>query len=250
MFTDREKELFEKTIEHWKSMYNWAYTAPAANDLVSYKRVVNAIGEGFDTGYCPLCKTYRDNFRTNGPICGECPLFKEVGQCGKSNDNLYPDTRDKNWSQWTTAAEKFIKQLQSILDKNTKVEIDWGKPVMDIETGNTVTFEECRRIFQDNTYPYFVTIDGIGSHTRKQRVKNVPEVEYKPVKKGDRIMIEGREYLLCTTDGMHISLINTSTGNHWGDSVRVASTTTISFDEFTNLVGVNWKEVYRTLKRR
>lgn len=175
MFTDEERKLFEETIAHWKRMHKWAYTEPTAIDPVYYLRMLNAIGEGFDTGHCPLCRIYRDNFRDH--VCGECPLFKEVGQCGKSNDNLYPDTRDKNWSQWTTtAAEKFIKQLQSILDRNTKVEIDWSKPVININTGNTVTHKDCKQIFQPGCPMYIVDLCGRAPISKEQRVKMYPKL--------------------------------------------------------------------------
>jgi hypothetical protein len=76
------------------------------------------------------------------------------------------------------------------------------------------------------------------------------EENYKPISIGDRVIINGREYMFVSADTNLVVLVDLKSGCRWGRTVEVNWCYQISLDEFKKLTSsISWEMIYGTLKR-
>lgn len=272
-----EFEIIQQTIAHWERMIEWA--EEHAKELIPSGicsinlRMRNDLGESWSNVDCALCLKYMRN-----NICSEeCPLNLKFGPCGIAGENGWLRVNqctlqvDATWSDWAKAARLFLKQIKSLLPPCK--EIDWTKPVRTVEEPGephgvpqllgqvySSAFYRIRteKIFQNGCK---VRWDGyVDQYGREVAVEigprcieNVPEdPEYIPLKVGDRLKINGQEYMIARVAGWW-GLINTFSGTQWGSPRGFnPGRDHLSLSEFRILLqdkADQWQEIYETVRR-
>jgi hypothetical protein len=247
-------ERKQKVVEHWERMIEWMEKNKKKDRYYYFDEdeMFNELGENATHVYCEFCKKYLDSGKFPFNPCGKCPIALKFGTCNELNG--YPGKEGVR-DVWLPRARKFLEAIKSLEvggePKNTP--IDWTKPIRNKETGEDVIEITDVKKVRTKSKVIIVDLTGKGAFSEKQKVENVKEECYEPVRIGDRVTICGEEYMFVSAGRNLIILINTRTGDRWND-VPIKQRDYffyISLEEFKELTSlVEWNEVYKTLKRR
>ena len=247
-------ERKQKVVEHWERMIKWAEKNKKKYRYYYFDEdeMFNELGENATHVYCEFCKKYLDSGKFPFNPCGKCPIALKFGTCNELNG--YPGKEGVR-DVWLPRARKFLEAIKSLEvgGEPKPTPIDWNKPVRDKETGeDIIKVTDVKMVKTRSSKRFNVDLTGIGIFSGRQRVENVPEEElYKPIKLGDRIILFDREHVLVSAGPNQVLFVDPKNGTRAGNPIEVKDSFFISLEEFKILVGsINWKEWYKTLKRR
>lgn len=108
---DKERQVVEESIAHWKRMIDWVQTQPK-NDKPSLRTMTTFIREYWTGECCSLCQYAGRNLGRT--YCENCPLYAKGHEC-LASDSLWcrVDTSD-SWGEWLENARVMLKTLEEL----------------------------------------------------------------------------------------------------------------------------------------
>jgi len=247
-------ERKQKVVENWERMIKWMEKNKKEDRFYYFDEAImfSELEENATHTHCEFCKKYLDSGKFPFDPCGKCPIALRFGTCSELNG--YPGKEGVR-DTWLPKAKGFLEKIKSLeVEGEPKpTPIDWNKPVRDKETGeDIIKVTDVKMVKTRSSKRFNVDLTGIGIFSGRQRVENVPEEElYKPIKLGDRIILFDREHVLVSAGPNQVLFVDPKNGFRARNPIEVKDSFFISLEEFKILVGsINWKEWYKTLKRR